>query len=200
MANGLLDLGHDEFYSDVPFECGPGCDIGLPGHQIGRQLEMFLNQRHPELTPAYLGKMQEVFVHCERSNTFFDQFTGSRMIRGRVKIALDLIRDFVKATKVDPAQTIVITPYKANLAIIESMRKKSDYSIISGMQPAATVDSFQGREGDVAIVIMGTTRKSGLGFTTDKPRLNVMTSRQESGLVIVDDINVVEWIDEGRKM
>lgn len=200
MANGLFDLGHDEFYSDVPIEYGLGCDIGLPGHQIGRQLETFLNQRYPELTPAQPGTMQEVFVHLERSNTSVDKFTGSRMNRGQVKVALDLIRDFVKATKVSPARIIVITPYKANVGVIESMRKKSDYSIISGMQPAATVDSFQGREGDVAVVIMGTTRRSGPGFTTDEPRLNVMTSRQKSGLVIVGDINVVEWIDEGRRV
>ncbi|KAH6981194.1 AAA domain-containing protein [Ilyonectria sp. MPI-CAGE-AT-0026] len=200
MANGLFDLGHDEFYSDVPFEYGLGCEIDLPGHEIGRQLETFLNQRHPELTPAQPGKMQDVFVHLERSNTSVDKFTGSRMNRGQVKVALDLVRDFVKATKVSPARIIVITPYKANVGVIESMRKKSDYSINSGMQPAATVDSFQGREGDVAVVIMGTTRRSGPGFTTNEPRLNVMTSRQKSGLVIVGDINVVEWIDEGRRV
>lgn len=138
MANGLFDLGHDEFYSDVPFEYGPGCDIRLKTPNRPRTGDV-PQPKVLRVDPDSTGEMEEVFVHLERSNTSVDKFTGSRMNRRQVKVALDLIRDFVKATKVSPARIIVITPYKANVGVIESMRKKSDYSIISGMQPAATL-------------------------------------------------------------
>lgn len=39
---------------------------------------------------------------------------------------------------------------------------------------------------------MGTTKQSRPGFTIDKNRLNVMLTRQRSGLVIVGDIFIVD--------
>lgn len=45
------------------------------------------------------------------------------------------------------------------------------------MPAAATVDSFQGREADIMVVILGITKEVGPGFTVDKNRLNVMFSR-----------------------
>ncbi|KAM0371192.1 hypothetical protein ACHAPK_005411 [Fusarium culmorum] len=84
-----------------------------------------------------------------------------------------------------------------------SMRKGRQYEALEGMQPASTVDSFQGQENDVAVVIMGTPYpKPGPGFTCNPKRLNVMLSRQKSALVIVGDIDVAskqaryEVIDE----
>lgn len=53
------------------------------------------------------------------------------------------------------------------------------------MQPPTTVDSFQGQENDVVVVVMGTASpKPGPGFTSDSQRLNVMLTRQQCGLVI----------------
>lgn len=58
------------------------------------------------------------------------------------------------------------------------MRKVRQYEALEGMQPASTVDSFQGQENDVAVVIMGTVHlKPGPGFTYNPKRLNVMLSR-----------------------
>lgn len=49
--------------------------------------------------------------------------------------------------------------------------------MLESMEEAATVDSFQGREGDIVVTIMATTQAVGAGFTTDMNRLNVMLSR-----------------------
>jgi hypothetical protein len=43
---------------------------------------------------------------------------------------------------------------------------------------------------------MGTTEEIGPGFTTDEHRLNVMLSRQKSGLLVFGDINVVGRVDQ----
>jgi hypothetical protein len=54
------------------------------------------------------------------------------------------------------------------------------------MADASTVDSFQGQENDIVIVIMGTKfPEPGPGFMTDPHQLNVLT-RQRCGLVLGD--------------
>ncbi|KAK7218329.1 hypothetical protein V2G26_006332 [Clonostachys chloroleuca] len=70
------------------------------------------------------------------------------------------------------------------------MLKSSDYDLLAGMPPAATVDSFQGREGDIVVAIMVSTEKSGPGFMRCENRLNVLLSRHRSAPVIVGDMNV----------
>ncbi|KAH8680355.1 AAA domain-containing protein [Ilyonectria robusta] len=144
-----------------------------------RALEAFLKTEYPELKPAPQGELKPVIIYCEGSRCFVD----------KVKIALDILSSFVKQKQVDPTQLVMITPYKANVEVINKMRQQPGYENLGSMQPAATVESFQGREGDIAIIIMATTKAVGPGFTTDEQRLNVMLSRQRSGLLIVGDIN-----------
>ncbi len=76
---------------------------------------------------------------------------------------------------------VIITPYKLNAEYINRKLRKSEYKALKTMQPAATIDSFQGREGDIATVVMGTTLMSGPGFTTDPQRLNVSILVKGSG-------------------
>ncbi|PON25349.1 hypothetical protein TGAM01_v205643 [Trichoderma gamsii] len=68
------------------------------------------------------------------------------------------------------------------------------------MPAAATVNSFQGREADIMVVILRTTKEVGPGFTVDKNRLNVMLSRQKSGLLVFGDLYVLGKVDEQREM
>ena len=61
---------------------------------------------------------------------------------------------------------------------------------LRGMGSPSTVDSFQGQENDI-IVVMGTSLPQfGPGFTTDPHRLNVLLTRQRCGLVVVGDIDI----------
>ncbi|EHK15922.1 uncharacterized protein TRIVIDRAFT_9480, partial [Trichoderma virens Gv29-8] len=71
------------------------------------------------------------------------------------------------------------------------LRKKAAYEALKGIPPPSTVDSFQGQENDIVIVVMGTAHpKPGPGFTSHEQRLNVMLTRHRCGLVVVGDINV----------
>lgn len=192
MARGLFDLCHREVYSDVPFTYGPQGDISLPQHTVGRALEAYFRHKFATtLRPCPAGTLQPIFVHCPGSRCLVNTVTGSKQSPDQVEIALDLASEFVKASKVDAGTLVIISPYQANVELVARMRQLPKYSAtLARMPPAATVDSFQGREGDIAFVVFGTTKAVGPGFTTDEQRLNVMLSRQRSGLVIVGDLHV----------
>ncbi|KFG84682.1 putative DNA helicase [Metarhizium anisopliae] len=190
MAVGQFDLTYNQVYKDIPFTYGPGCDISLPQHHIGRQLELYLGIKFPDLTSAPAGELHPVFVHCMGSQASRDKFSGSTRNPDQVKIGLNLLVDFVEAFDVRPQDIVIISPYSANISTIEKFRKRPKFASLKPMRPAATVDSFQGQEGDIVMIIMGTTTSTGPGFTSDEHRLNVLLSRHRSGLIIVGDINV----------
>ena len=62
------------------------------------------------------------------------------------------------------------------------------------MPPDCTVRSYQGCESDIVVLIMGTSRDLGPGFTRDAKRLNVMLTRHRCGLLVVGDISVVRSV------
>lgn len=203
MARGLFELSHSEVYSDLPFTYGDGCDVTLPAHSLGRELESFIQSKYPNVGSPAPGTLMPVFVHCEGSRCYVDDTTGSKKNPIQAKAALDFLCDFIKSAKLSPAdlaKVVIITPYKANLELIAYLRKKPEYRALTPMPPAATADSFQGQEGDIAVIVMGTTEQKGPGFTTDERRLNVMLSRQKNGLIIFGDINVTTCIhgDNGK--
>lgn len=120
-----------------------------------------------------------------------DEVTKSKRNPGQVDNALDFLLALVRLPTISASQVAIICPYKANVTLVERRRERLRYAALSGMPPAATVDSFQGREAEIIVVIMGTTEAVGPGFTTDEHRLNVLLSRQKSGLLIFGDINVL---------
>ncbi|KAF7547026.1 hypothetical protein G7Z17_g7999 [Cylindrodendrum hubeiense] len=202
MARGLFDLSHSEVYGDIPFTYGPGCDITLPAHSLGRRLESFIQVKYPDcVTPPAAGTLAPIFFHCEGSYCRVNSTTGSRNNVGQTKAALGFLNDFVKSaelTEAEVAKIVVITPYKANAELVTGIRKDPEYAALNPMPPATTADSFQGHEGDITVIIMVANQAVGPGFTTDERRLNVMLSRQKSGLVIFGDINVAGKLDDGK--
>ncbi|KAK5994462.1 hypothetical protein PT974_04937 [Cladobotryum mycophilum] len=79
------------------------------------------------------------------------------------------------------------------------MRKKENYRVLDRMPKAYTINSFQGQEGKISVVIIS-TRSPNPGFTGQKNRLNVALSRQTSGLAVFSDINVVgQMVDRDGK-
>lgn len=199
MARGLFDICHQEVYSDQPFSYGPGSD--LVNHGVGQALERYLLTRFRQLRPPPAGSLREVFLHCQGTTCIVDDVTKSKRNPDQVENALEFLGDLVmrSAGRIRASNIAIISPYTANVNLIENRRKDQKHSVLSDMPPAATVDSFQGREADIIVVIMGTTQRVGPGFTTDKRRLNVMLSRQRSGLLIFGDINVLVSIeDNGR--
>lgn len=199
MARGLFDICHQEVYSDLPFSYGSGSD--LVNHGVGRALEGYLFTRFRELRPSPSGSLRGVFLHCQGTTCVVDDATKSKRNPDQVENALEFLGDLVMRSggRIHASNIAIISPYKANVTLIERRRKEPQYSALFAMPPAATIDSFQGREADIIVVVMGTTQTVGPGFTTDKRRLNVMLSRQRSGLLIFGDINVLGSMeDSGR--
>ena len=195
MGKGLFDLCNREVYSITPLVYGQGTDISLSRHACGRTLEAYLHRRFRGISRPSADTFAEFFVHCKNTTCELDEVSRSKLNPGQVQIALDFICDLVEEG-VSPIQITVITPYKANRDCIETVRRGPKYVSLASMPPASTVDGFQGRENDIIIAILGTTRESGPGFTTNQSRLNVMFSRQRSGLVIFGDINLLGNLTE----
>ncbi|KAM0669770.1 hypothetical protein ACQRIU_000165 [Beauveria bassiana] len=193
MAKGMFDIPSAVIYPDVPLTYSASCNISRPEFQIGRDLERYLRRVFPGLAaPPTSDRLRPVFLHCPNSITEQDNMTGgSRMNSKQVTIALDAIAGFIRATRVDPARISILSPYAANVAEIKQQLKgRNKYGpILSSMPSPSTVDSFQGQENDIIVLVMGTTVASGPGFTVDPARLNVAMTRPRSGLIIVGDIN-----------
>ncbi|RSM18554.1 hypothetical protein CDV31_002690 [Fusarium ambrosium] len=200
MAHGLFDLSKRFIYPDVDCTYGPGCSIELDAHRIGRDIEFFVLAKYPQLNAAPTGSLQPIFIHCEGSHCHTDPITKSKSNRDQVIVALDFILGFISSTarRVQPSQIIIITPYTANMHVIEEIRKRPKYASLASMKPAKTISSFQGQESDIVVAIMATTKQSGPGMTTDEHQLNVMLSRHRSGLIIVGDIYVTGRLGDER--
>ncbi|KKO98444.1 hypothetical protein THAR02_09455 [Trichoderma harzianum] len=188
MASGLFALCH-EVVKGMPtkFLYGPDCDISLDRHACGRELEAFLQKRFPELAPPPDDMLTEAFINCTGSKFYFSRVTGSGWNPAQSRHALHFVRDLVTQTKIAPADVFIITPHKANVDFIEGERQKLEYSAISSMAPAATADDFQGRQGNIIILVTATTKTSKPGYVSDIHYLCVMLSRHISGLVIFSD-------------
>ncbi|KAJ4328076.1 hypothetical protein N0V84_001444 [Fusarium piperis] len=200
MAKGMFDMVAGIIYPDVPFEYAASRSIDHAEFQIGRDLEAFAQAKFPGLKKCLEGTLKPFFIHCEGSYVFTDPSTGSKRSPDQVTVALDFTAEFIKTKKADPARIIFISPYPANVRVINGMRRKPEYACLTSMPDAMTVDSFQGQENDLAIVVMGTAHPNpGPGFTSNSQRLNVMLTRQKCGLVIVGDIYVAGAVTRGKK-
>ncbi|KAM3447389.1 hypothetical protein MY3296_008784 [Beauveria thailandica] len=197
MAKGMFDIPSKVIYPDVPFTYSRSCDISRPEFKIGRDLESYLRRVFPGLAAPPHGRVRPVFLHCPRSETVQDKITGSsRMNSEQVTIALNAVAGFIEASRADPARISILSPYAANVAEIKQQLKEAQYEPIRGMASPSTVDSFQGQENDIIVLVMGTTVASGPGFTADPARLNVAMTRPRSGLVIVGDVNAAGQLME----
>ncbi len=92
------------------------------------------------------------------------------------------------ATRKHPLEVAVLTAYRGQLAVLEG-RLAAEMSASGHLALSVhTVDSFQGQE--AGIVIYSVTRsnpKGKLGFTRERPRVNVALSRARDLLIIVGD-------------
>jgi hypothetical protein len=185
MANDMFGLAQELFYGDHRIAYGPGSDPSLESHVVGRQFEEFLGQcpfkgykRPPSST------LQPIFLHMP--NTRARQVGSSKLNRTQVKQALELINDFVTTTNTSPKHFVVITGHRPNVEY--GNRILRGYPALADMRKVQTVDSVQGDENTISVVILGTTSSSkSVGFISNENRLNVMLTRQKSALVIIGD-------------
>ncbi|GKU06757.1 dna helicase [Fusarium langsethiae] len=119
---GMFDMISKIIYPDVPFKYGPSAEVSLPAQKEGRAIEAFFRGRFAELSPAPSGKLFPIFIQCRGSRVFTDPRTMSKMSKDQVKIALDSLVEAAKAKQVDVSRVVCISPYPANVGLIEKMR------------------------------------------------------------------------------
>ncbi|KAF6796416.1 DNA helicase [Colletotrichum sojae] len=173
MANGLFDLVRKVIYPDVPLKYHPvHCDIDQAKFTIGRNLEDFIRARYPDVQPPPEGRLSPFFLNCDGTRVWVNPVTKSKRSADQVNAALNFAQDFVTAKGVNPASLVMISPYADNVELIDRWRKRPEWQVLSGMPPAATIDSYQGQEADIVIVVMGTRAfNPGPGFTKGPQRL-----------------------------
>ncbi|KAM0324628.1 hypothetical protein ACHAQA_008017 [Verticillium albo-atrum] len=192
MAQGMFDMVAKRVYPEVPFTYSSFCDVDLPAFEVGRELEAYVQDKHPTITAAEPGKLRPIFVHCEGARVWLDKLTGAKTSKDQVKMALDFAVNLLAArSKVKSSNLVIIAPYASNVAAIKKMLREEPYAAaLPDVPPPSTVHGFQGKEGDIVLLVMGTNKLTGPGFTTDEQRLNVALTRQRCGLVIFGDITI----------
>lgn len=160
MAKGMFDLAGLFIYGDVDWQYGPGSDINLPQHELGRLLERYVLEKFPEVKPSPEGTLSPVFLHT-RSVVVTNKVTGAKCNPVQSTVALEFIKGFVQATGVEPSRIVIITPHACNAELLNAKLKNGTYACLSGMRPAQTIDSYQGREADIVVNVLVATRESG---------------------------------------
>ncbi|KAI6778968.1 helicase MAGATAMA-like protein [Emericellopsis cladophorae] len=200
MARGMMDAIGDIIYPEVKLVYAPSCDITNAVHRPGVLLDEFLREKFPSIAPAPTDRLYPAFMHCPETFTYLNPVTHGKSNYQQCERALNFWCEFsewveAKGDVLDHRQIVTICPYKANLEVIQSLRRKYKYARLDKMPPAATVDSFQCKEGGLVCLILGTTRAVGAGFTSNRNRLNVACTRHRSGLVVFGDIHVMGAVD-----
>lgn len=125
MADDLFDMVHEYVYKDVPIVYGPMCTIDHPTHADGVKLEAYLREAFPDIKAPRQSTLQAIFVHCEGTQTFKDQGSTSKKNPSQCRVALDLVADLVENAKIHPSKLVIITPYKANVALLTHELQKN---------------------------------------------------------------------------
>lgn len=194
MADGMFDLISKLMYPDVPLLYSASCDASFQNFDIGRDLEAFMARHFERLSRLPRGKLLPVFVHCEGAESIIDEFTGSSRCPEQSLAALRIAARFVDEKGADPARIRFLSPYAATVQDIKD--KLERYTQLRGTPAPATVDSFQGHESDVVVLVMGiASRRPGPEFVAEEARINVMMTRQRCGLVIVGDNTIAGNLD-----
>ncbi|KKO96843.1 hypothetical protein THAR02_11056 [Trichoderma harzianum] len=157
-------------YQGVPHVYATSCNLATASFDSGRALENYIQEKYSTVTPCPEGKLLPVFIHAPGSRVYTDDATGSKRSVDHVTIALDFMVDLVKSKNIDPSKIGIISPYAANVEVLDRMlRKNAAYEALKGISPASTVDSFQGQENDIIFVVMGTAyTRPGPGFTSQE--------------------------------
>ncbi|ETL91125.1 hypothetical protein L917_10290 [Phytophthora nicotianae] len=104
-----------------------------------------------------------------------------------------IVTTFLKAG-VMPSQIGVITPYEGQRAYVVSYMQRNGplRSQLYKDVEVASVDSFQGREKDLIILsCVRSNENQGIGFLSDKRRLNVALTRAKYGVILLGNPRVL---------
>lgn len=106
----------------------------------------------------------------------------SKSIYNRIEaeLSVEIIKHGISAG-LNSNQIALISPYKAQVALIKRLLKGEEIEI-------NTVDGFQGREKEVIILsLVRSNRQGNIGFLKDLRRLNVSITRAKRRLIVIGD-------------
>jgi superfamily I DNA and/or RNA helicase len=120
-----------------------------------------------------------VFIHVNSVESVRED--GSRFNDIEAKIAVKIVK-VLKNLNVRSEDIGVITPYRAQRDYIKEILGDDNVEV-------NTVDSFQGREKDVIILTITSTRD--MTFVEDENRLNVAFTRARRKLIVIGNANSI---------
>lgn len=118
----------------------------------------------------------------------------SKQNKGEAKITKKTLKELLK-TNINPKQIGVITPYDAQVELLQQkLPKKQNLEI-------KTVDGFQGREKEVIIVsLVRSNQQNKIGFLKDLRRLNVTITRAKRKLILIGDTKTLKTNKTYKKL
>ncbi|KAF5701883.1 hypothetical protein FMUND_13716 [Fusarium mundagurra] len=199
MAKGMYDLAAQAFYPQLPLQYHHrDHDITDQQPDVRRELEAYVRMKYPKLRKPPDGILhQPLFIHRQDS-TIYKDVDGSQACQEQDSAVLSFLAGLVTHSAIDPAQIVILTPWFANAVLIERKRNQKRFELLKDMPEAATIESYQGREADIVVVVMSTTRDTGPYITANEHLLITMLTRHKSGLVIFGDICTSGVIGEDR--
>lgn len=135
-----------------------------------------------DLQPSSEGRILPIFVHVPDSVC---EPAGKSQYDPLQRLAALYAVNKITECGIVEKDIMVIGAYRAE--IIELRKMMHNKVLVS------TADSVQGKERDYVLVIFSTTEASKEGFTKNPNRLCVMLSRGKKGLILVGDLNTVNW-------
>ncbi|KAH6614653.1 AAA domain-containing protein [Chaetomium sp. MPI-SDFR-AT-0129] len=196
IVSGGFDLAKDVIYDDIPddqFSYGDRTALGFdhPDIKVAVKVEHFVRVRYGAQTSPQ-GKVLPLFMHCPGSPAE-DPTTKSRYNETQNAVAVELLVALFEQniiTKSD--QVTVITPYRGNLAHLQTALKTASHPLCAGVE-VNTTDSIQGREAPVVIFV------TVVSAVTDYHRLCVGLTRHKSALFVVGDLATAKAGGSGPK-
>ncbi|KAF5567852.1 DNA helicase [Fusarium napiforme] len=199
MAKGMYDLAAQVFYPQLPLQYHQSDhEIADQQPDVGQELEAYARMKYPNLRKPPGGIVhQPLFIHRQNS-TIYKDVDGSQACQEQGSAVLSFVAGLVTRSVIDPAQIVILTPWFANAVLIERKRNQKRFELLKNMPEAATIESYRGRESDIVVVVMSTTRDTGPDITVNEHLLITMLTRHKSGLVIFGDICTSGVIGEDR--
>lgn len=111
----------------------------------------------------------------------------SKLNQGEAQLALKHASHLISARGVNPQDIAIISPYSAQVSLLQSSNDISDSLEIG------SIDGFQGREKDAVILTLVRSNDDGeVGFLAEMRRLNVAMTRAKKHLYIIGDSETLE--------
>ncbi|KAF4446455.1 putative ATP-dependent helicase C29A10.10c [Fusarium austroafricanum] len=187
-TEGMYDLAREVFYPDLPIKYRKRLTLETQQLDIGRELETYARMKYPELRKPPEGILQQPFFVHRPSSTIFKDVDGTQACQEQDSYALTFLVGLITNSAIDPAQIVILTPWLANATLIERKRGQKNYRLLKNIQETTTIENFQGKEADIVVIVMSTTRETGPEITANEQLLRKMLTRHKSGLVIFGDI------------